>query len=68
MIDELNALFVNTDPQGPILKPNKKTWEDKVNFLPDVQASFGFFAVATVSAPSLLQIPEVPLICEGIII
>jgi hypothetical protein len=37
-IDELYALLVNGDPQGSILRPNKKPGQEKDNMLPTVQA------------------------------
>jgi len=63
-VDELHALLVNAYLQGSISKPNKKGLE-KANLLPNVQAAIGrFLAVATVSTPPLLLIPEVPSFCE----
>ena len=65
-IDELHDMFVNADPQGSIPIPNKKTWQEEANLLPIVQAALGrFLTVATLFAPSLLPIPEVPVIYEG---
>ena len=65
-VDELHALLVNSDPLGSVPKPNKKLGLEKANLLPTVQAAFArFLAVAAVSAPSLLPIPEVPVTCEG---
>jgi hypothetical protein len=42
-IDELHALLLNADPQGSILKPNKKTGLEKANLLSIVQAAIGRF-------------------------
>jgi len=65
-IDGLYALLVNAVPQAFIPKPNKKIGQEKANLLPIVQAALGrYLAVAAVSPPSLLSIPEVHVICEG---
>ena len=69
-IDELRALLVNADPQGSILKPDKKTRLEKANMLPAIIAALGRFSgsniIATLEeAPPLLPIPEAPLNCEG---
>jgi hypothetical protein len=65
-VDELHALLVNSDPLGSIRKPNKKTGLEKANLLPNVKAALGrYLAVAAVSSPSLLPIPEVLVTCEG---
>ncbi len=65
-IDKLYALIVNADPLGSILKPNKKTRQEKANLMPTVQAEIGrFLAVAAVSAPSLFPISVVFVIYEG---
>ena len=65
-IDELHALLVNIDPLGSTPRPNKKEGQEKANLLPTVQAALWlFFAVAAVSAPSLLPIPVTHVIYEG---
>ena len=59
-------MLANTDPQGSIPKPNKKTGQEKASLLPTVQAAFGrYLAVAAVSTPSLLPIPVLLVTCEG---
>ena len=63
-IDELHALLVNANPQASIPKRNKKTCQEKANFMPTVQALRRHLAVATVQATPMLQIPEAPLIWE----
>jgi len=65
-IDELYAFLVNADSQASIPKPKHKTWQEKANLLPTVQATIRrYLDVATVQATPLLQIPEAPLIYEG---
>ncbi len=71
-IDELHALLVNSDPLGSIPnKRNKKTWLEKANLLPSVQAAFArFLAVAIASNPQavpLTPIPFAPMTCESFI-
>jgi len=66
-IDELYALHVYADPQkqGSIPKPKKKTWQERANLLPTVQAVLRrILAVAAYQAPPLLLIPFAPVICE----
>jgi len=65
-IDDLYALLVNTILSAPFLGQTKKEGQEKANLLPTVQATLRrFSAVATLSAPSLLPIPEVHVINEG---
>jgi hypothetical protein len=65
-IDKLYALLVNNDPLGSISKPKKKTWQEKANLMPIIQAAFRrYLAVAAVSAPSMLPNPVVLVIYEG---
>jgi hypothetical protein len=72
LIDELHALIINANPQGSIPKPNKKTWLEKANLLPIVQAALRrFLAVAATSAPEappLIPAPFASIICKGEII
>ena len=58
-------MLINSDPLGSIPRPTKKEGQEKASILPKVQAALGrYLAVATVSAPSLLPIPEILVICE----
>jgi hypothetical protein len=59
-IDELYALLANVDPQGFIPKPNKKTWLEKANLLPTVEAALRRFLAEAIAfaapAPPLFTI------------
>ncbi len=64
-IVELYALIANGDPQGSIHMKNKKKGQEKANLMSTVQVTLRrFFAVASVQAPPLLQIPLALVICE----
>ncbi len=65
-IDDVYALLVITDAQGPISKPNKKTWQENANLLPTVHATLRHsFAVATVESPLPISLAFPLVISEG---